>query len=130
MMRRLLRDQRGGSVVEFALTLPLFLTLLLGVIESGLLLWTQLGIQHGAEMAARCASVNPALCGTSDGVAAYAAAQSYGLNVPASAFTFSNAGCGYQVAANYSYGLITAPLVAAAFGTSAIDLRARSCFPK
>ena len=29
-----------------------------GLVQAGLLLWTQSGLQHGVEVAARCASVN------------------------------------------------------------------------
>ena len=63
------RDQRGASALEFGLTAPVFFLLLFGVIEVGLLFWTQIGLQHGAEMAARCASVNSTLCPNSNPIA-------------------------------------------------------------
>ncbi len=129
-MKAFARDTRGGPVVEFALTLPLFLVLLLGVVQAALILWAQLGIQHGAAMAARCASVDTTQCGSADDVQAFAAAQAYGLSIPATAFSFSAAACGNQVSANYSYSLIGGQIIATAFGTGAIALKARSCFPK
>ena len=45
-------------LVEFTVTLPLFLLLTFGMLQAGLLLYTQVGLQHGVEVAARCASVN------------------------------------------------------------------------
>jgi hypothetical protein len=59
MMLKLLRnDTWGGTFVEFTVTLPVFLLLMFGLVQAGLLLWTQAGLQHGVEMATRCASVN------------------------------------------------------------------------
>lgn len=60
------RDQSGTSALEFALTAPVFFLFIFGVIEVGLLSWTQIGLQHGAEMAARCASINSTLCPNSN----------------------------------------------------------------
>jgi hypothetical protein len=59
MILKLLRDDtRGATLVEFSVTFPFFLLLTFGLIQAGLLLWTQAGLQHGVEMATRCASVN------------------------------------------------------------------------
>ncbi|MGH6840009.1 MAG: TadE/TadG family type IV pilus assembly protein, partial [Methylocella sp.] len=49
-----LNDQRGASAVEFALTMPVFLLLLLGVWQISFGMWAQFALQHGAEAAARC----------------------------------------------------------------------------
>jgi Flp pilus assembly protein TadG len=49
-------DQHGATAVEFALTMPLFLLIMLGIIQAGWLLWTQYGLQQGVQMAARCAT--------------------------------------------------------------------------
>ena len=58
MILKLLRDMRGATLVEFSVTLPLFLVLMFGLLQAALLLWTQAGLQHGVEVATRCASVN------------------------------------------------------------------------
>jgi TadE-like protein len=59
MILKLLRDDtRGGSLVEFTVTVPFFLLLMFGLIQVGLLLYTKAGLQHGVEQATRCASVN------------------------------------------------------------------------
>ena len=62
----LARDQRGASALEFALIAPAFFLFIFGIIELGLVFWTQVGLQHGAEMAARCASINAKLCLTNN----------------------------------------------------------------
>src|SRR5262245_8152521 len=59
MIARLIRDDTGGgALVEFTVTFPFFLLLMFGLVQAGLLLWTQAGLQHGVEVASRCASVN------------------------------------------------------------------------
>src|SRR5260370_7299171 len=57
-MQRLIRDTQGATLVEFAVTLPLFMLVLFGIIQVGLMLWVQAGLQHGVETAARCASLS------------------------------------------------------------------------
>ena len=76
-LKQIRDDTRGNTLVEFSVTLPLFLLLMFGLVQAGLLLYTQNGLQHGVEVAARCASVN------------YAANQ-IGLNT--SCFTDPNTG--------------------------------------
>ena len=58
ILKRLRDDTWGGTLVEFTVTLPFFLSLMFGLIQAGLLLWTQAGLQHGVEVATRCASVD------------------------------------------------------------------------
>ena len=119
------RDQSGASALEFGLTAPVFFLFIIGVIEVGLLFWTQIGLQHGAEMAARCASVNTSLCPNNDpsAITGYATRQALGLTLPASTFTYSTPACGNQVNGSYSFqfpGIIPiAPLT----------LTAQACFP-
>lgn len=76
---KLRRDESGASAVEFAITAPVFFAVVFGIIEGGLLLWTQLGLQHGAEMAARCAAVNKTMCNNSSAVQNFAVQNSYDL---------------------------------------------------
>jgi len=52
-----LRNQRGVATVEFALILPLFLTLLFAIIEFGFLFKDQLLLQQVAREGARAAAV-------------------------------------------------------------------------
>jgi Flp pilus assembly protein TadG len=57
-LQHLYRDQDGATVVEYTILVGLLLSLTFGIIQAGLMLWTQVGLQHGVEMAARCASVS------------------------------------------------------------------------
>jgi Flp pilus assembly protein TadG len=122
--RRSIRETGGATAVELALTLPLFLALFVGVIQIGLVLWTQFGLQYGSEAAARCASINTGTCGTSDQIVAYAANHALGLSLPDSVFSASTPSCGNQVSASYNYTFYTL-----LFGTPGVTLTARSCFP-
>lgn len=118
------RDQQGVAAVEFAITAPVFFMILIALIEGGLLLWTQVGLQHGAEMAARCTTIDTGICGSTTQTQSYAAEQSYGLNPPPSTFTVTSAGCGNQVTANYPF-----PLLSTYFGMTSLQISAQSCFP-
>ena len=122
--RILRRDQRGVTAVEFALTVPVFVALIWAIMDGAMLLWTQLGLQHGAEMAARCAAVNTTLCGTDTNIKSYAAQQAYGLGVTSSAYSVSTATCGKTISASYTYTLVSTYL-----GVPSVALTARSCFP-
>jgi Flp pilus assembly protein TadG len=111
--------------VEFAMTAPLFVALLLAVLEGGLMLWTQVGIQHGTEDAARCASVNSTLCGTTSDIQSYAAQQAFGLKLPPAIFSVSTPACGNQVSAAYEFGFISSYVMG-----RPVTLSARACYPK
>jgi len=122
---RLMRCTAGGSAVEFGLIAPVYFAALIGAIELGLMLWTQVGLQHATEMAARCASVNSATCSSTSAIQTYATHQAFGLSVPASTFTVASLACGNQVSASYDFLYISAYM-----GAPKLTLNARSCFPK
>ena len=56
MMRR--RDQRGQSIVEFALILPIFLLVLISVFDLGHVVWANDNLSNAAREAARYAIVH------------------------------------------------------------------------
>ncbi|MGQ0684365.1 TadE/TadG family type IV pilus assembly protein [Bradyrhizobium sp.] len=113
------------SALEFALIAPVFFLFIFGIIELGLLYWTQLGLQHGAEMAARCATVNRTLCpsGNATAITQYALQQAYGLSLPSTTFVYSTPACGNQVSASYTFQF---PEI---FNLSPLILRAQACYP-
>ena len=126
-MRRLKRlscDQTGATAVEFGLTAPVFFAVIFGIIECGFILWTQLGLQHAAEMAVRCASINKILCGSTADIQNYAVQQAYGLSLPPSTFSVGSNACGTVVSASYQYNFFTSYV-----GTPSLTLTAQSCFP-
>lgn len=118
-------DQQGASAVEFALLAPVFFLLIFGIIGFGLAFWTQIGMQHGAEMAARCASINSTLCpnGNPGAITNYAMQQTLGLSLPASTFTYSTPACGNQVNGNYTFQF---PDI---LNLGPLTLTAQACFP-
>jgi len=128
------RDEDGVAAIEFGMTAPLFLLLIVAIAQLGMALWYQFGMEHGAEMAARCATITPTdtNCDTAAHLQSYAANQTYGAPIPSSAFTVSLSGyCdgsstvkGNKITASYVYRF--APLV---FHNANVTLSARSCFP-
>jgi Flp pilus assembly protein TadG len=122
-LRRLFNDIRGTTAIEFGITAPAFVLLIIGAIEVGLIMWTQLGLQQGVEMGARCASVNNILCNSTSAIQNYAAQQTYGINPPASSFTVTTSYCGNRVSASYAL-----PSLSTYFG--GVTLSAQSCFPR
>jgi Flp pilus assembly protein TadG len=128
-LRRLYDDEQGATAVEFALLMTAFIFVIFGLIRVGVMMWTQAGLQHGAEVAARCASVNTTLCGSQSQIQNYAAANSLAVNPPSSAFTVpvqpSTGTCGSNmgnlVTASYSFNFFPVG--------GQITLAAKSCYP-
>lgn len=93
-LRRLASDRAGVTILEFAVGLSLFSMLLFGTFEVGRLLWIANALHYSTQHAARCASVNPTLCGNGTN-ATQANVQSYasglaGAGIPASAFCLNS----------------------------------------
>lgn len=121
----ILRRTDGATALEFALTAPVFFSMIIGMITMGIGLYAQTALQHGVEMAARCASINTTLCGSTTAIKNYAVQQSLGLSPSASTFTVTTPSCGYNVQASYP---VTFDL--AMFGYQTVTLAASSCYPK
>src|SRR5258708_31453331 len=83
----LVRDCRGAAATEFALVAPALCLVLYGTMEFGRMAWTQEALNFAVEEAARCASVTPSVCGTSQQIATYAASEISTNYVPVSAFS-------------------------------------------
>jgi Flp pilus assembly protein TadG len=119
--RRLLRDRSGTTATEFALVAPALCMLVYGTMEFGRMVWTQSALNFAVEEAARCASVTPGTCGTSNQTATYASNKISSANVPASDFALTKAtGC---VTAAFPY-----PFVATGLFSMTPTLHAKACF--
>ena len=101
--------------------LPVLLIMLLGIMDTGRLLWTYTTLYRASEAAARCAAIKAALCTTFGATQAYAVTAAWGLNIPASAFSVTNPACGMQVTATYSFGFV--------FPRQTVTLTATACYP-
>lgn len=122
MRIRFCRDTTATTAVEFAMTAPLFIGVLFAIVEFCLVLYAQLALQHGVEMAARCSAIN--VCPNTASAQTFAVSQSYGLNPPANVFSVSSSVCGSQVSATYVYNFLTSFT-----GGPSVTLNARSCYP-
>ena len=122
-MKRLLKCERGATMVEFAVLGPVFSFLLVGIVDASYALYTKQALYHGAQFAARCGALQTASCSTATQIKAAAASNSLGLSPPASTFTVSDATCGKLVTASYPYQPF-----AALTSRFTVTLTARSCF--
>lgn len=88
-MRRLVRDSRGVTAVEFALVAPVFLMFMFLIIDGARAVWTYQTLQEVASNTARCAALGVPGCTTSDEVKSYAVdrATAGGVKLVAAAVT-------------------------------------------
>ena len=124
-MQRFLLDRNGASAIEFALLTPVFLLIVGAVINLGLMMWTQIGMEHATEAAARYASITASPCPSASAVQTYAGTQDYGLGLPSSTYVYATVSCGYQVNASYSYHML-----GFGFPQFTTQLKASACFPR
>ena len=122
LLAAVLTQCRGASAVEFVLVAPALLLFLFGIIETGRVLWFQNALNYAVQEAARCASVNPTICGTTAAVQGFAATRS-SVSFPPAIFTPTTQTCGNQVSASYPASL-TIPFI-----PRSLTLSATSCFP-
>jgi Flp pilus assembly protein TadG len=152
MIRRIIRDEQGGAIIENTITMWVFLLLTMGITQAGLIMWSAVGIQHGVEMAARCASVSDAaiaaglkpattptpcydtnnLTGAANHVSkvqSYAASNSWGTGVPPSTFSVTAGTCASPLPSS----LVSTPnpyqLSLINFLFSGAKISPRSCYP-
>lgn len=124
LLDRVLRRRVAGAAVEFALLLPVVLALIVGLIETGRLIWTWNVLEYAAQEGARCAVVDANRCGTTAQIQAYAAGRAPGLSLPASAVSVDAAACGTRIR-------IVLPFTSVAVGLVPYDLTLSSeaCYP-
>jgi len=94
--RRSLRSgARGQAIPEFALVLPVFLLIMMGLVDFGRVIYAQNTISHDARSASRAGSVSPALSQTQyDGVIRQAARNlSPGVSMAGSAIKGASGAC-------------------------------------
>jgi Flp pilus assembly protein TadG len=128
---RLIADRRGAAVAETAIVMPVFVLLIFGVIESGLLMFAQLSLDNAVGAAARCAAVNTNRCDTQAHIQSYALAQAVGVprltvaNFTAPAPPICNNGS-TQVSATYNFTSLVGTYVPF---ISALTLKAAAQYP-
>jgi Flp pilus assembly protein TadG len=152
-LKLLWHDTRGAVIVEFSVTIAFFLSLTFGLVQAGLLLWTYSGLQHGVEVAARCASVNYSAnqlglgksCFTVDGAAVapstviadttntyiekYAQQNSFGLVPAYTSFTVTMSNSSAKCGTNFGYLVRATYTFDVLHYIFSVPLTAASCFP-
>ena len=122
-MRRARTRGRSGSVaVEYGIILPVFLLLVLGVIDVSRLIWTQTTLDRAVEAAARCGAVNAVRCGTAAQVRSVAVEEAYGLKIQSTDFSVATKTCGVEVQVSFAFRLLI-PWIA----RTELPLTARAC---
>ena len=113
------RRQRGQSLAEFALLLPLLLTILFGTIDIGRAFYTYVSLTNAAREAARYAAVNGTNASSSEVQGEYTSGGADISGCAAGSLTFSNSGGGrgnpYTVTVSCQFTLAT-PFIAAVVG--------------
>jgi Flp pilus assembly protein TadG len=121
----LLVCESGSSAVELGIILSVFLSMLFGIFNVAMVLWTLGSLHYAAENAARCAAVGSASCTTASAIQTYAQNQYSGQSLGGTnPFVYSTTGCGNTVTASYTYSLVI-PLI----GTYPVPLSATACAP-
>ena len=115
-------NSRGTTAVEFAIVVPVAITLFVGSLYLCMALFVAGSLHYAVEEGARCASVNTSTCGNAGAITSYAKTHYFG---PGSAPTFSYAAaaCGNSVSATVSYAANLG------FTMMTIPISAAACFP-
>ncbi|VXC69292.1 TadE/TadG family type IV pilus assembly protein [Sphingomonas sp. 8AM] len=93
----MIRDERGATVVEFGIILPLLLMALFGLIEGARLIWMDQALDQAAYSTARCRTIASAACDSAAKQVSYAVqrAKANGVTVlPANVVIDPAATCG------------------------------------
>ncbi len=121
----LARDDRGATIVEFALVAPLLIMIVVGGINLSMLGFSAANLRSATEAAARCAAVNTGTCSSASATQAYAASRMTHLTSARASFTgpLSEA-CGKKVSGSLSF------VVQTGLREFTVPLAASACFPQ
>lgn len=119
---RFLGDERGGVAAEYALVLPIFITLIVGALWLSNVAFAANGLHYAVQDAARCAAVKTTVCTSAAATVAYAESRYSGPKI-SPVFTYSTAGCGHTVKASANYSAMFIG------GTLKAPLSASACYP-
>ena len=149
-IRRIIRDEQGGVIIENTITMLVFVLLTIGITQAGLIMWSAVGLQHRVETATRCASVSDAaiaaglkpattptpcydtnnLTGAANHaskVQSYAASNSWGAGVRSSTFSVTAGTCASPSSLVSKFSPYRLSLINFLF--SGAKISPRSCYP-
>jgi Flp pilus assembly protein TadG len=119
----------GSVAIEYGLILPVMLLFLLGIMDTGRLLWTYITLSRATEAAARCGAVNTTTCPAAS-IPTYAATEAFGIS--GATFVATTPACGVQVVATYTFEFVVPWFpqfsAKAPFGGTTMTLNATSCY--
>ena len=102
--KSLRHDERGTTLLEFAIVGPLFVALAVGTLYLSMCLFMIGSLHYAVEEGARCASVRSTVCVDATTTIAYAKSQYFGPSAPS--FTYDGgAACGKSLNASITYVL-------------------------
>ena len=110
-------DERGTTLMEFAIVGPLFVALSIGMLYLCMCLFMVGSLHYAVEEGARCASVRTTVCVDANSTISFAKSQYFGPSSPTFIYDAA-ASCGKSVSASITYVLelgltqITVPIAA------------------
>jgi Flp pilus assembly protein TadG len=110
---------RGSAAVEFALVVPVLISMTVGTIYAGLVIYSAMGLQNAVEVSARCFAVS-SQCATASAAQDYAKKIYNGLATPT--FVASTVACGHQVTGSVNVKIITG------INAIAVPVSAKACY--
>ncbi|GAA4216809.1 hypothetical protein GCM10022253_14000 [Sphingomonas endophytica] len=128
----MIRDERGATVIEFALILPLLLMALFGLIEGARLVWMNQALDQAAYSTARCRTIASTSCDSAAKQVAFAVqrAKANGVTVnPVNVVIDPSATCGGSSGALLVTLTVSFASPAARLLPLPQTVRGRSCVP-
>ena len=123
-MKALLRFWRrgdGASAVEFALVLPAFIAVTLGMMYLCMMVYASVALHYAVEDTARCAATSTST--TCSNVQTYGASHYLGPGVSSQTYTLTSVACGKRVVGSANFTLFNG------LTNRSVALSAQSCFP-
>jgi Flp pilus assembly protein TadG len=117
--------------LEYGLVFPALMLMIFGSMDVGRLIWTYTTLLRAVEASARCAAVNPGVCGNASQVASRAVNEAWGLPVTTETFSLQTPACGAQVTANYDFSFLIPWLgqTPAENQLNTVTLTVSACYP-
>lgn len=121
-LARIRSDEGGAAAIEYALVLPVFITVTVGALCAANLAFAINSLHYAVQDAARCSAVKTTICTDTTATLTYAKSRYSGPKIGPT-FTYSSAGCGHTVSATGSY-----PIMLAAYSVN-VPISASACYP-
>jgi Flp pilus assembly pilin Flp len=121
-VRTFRRNESGASALEFALILPIFVTMIIGGMFLADLAFASTSLHYAVQEAARCAGVKTTICSDSATTVAYAQKRYSGPDF-GETFSYAKNACGHTVTATGTF------VVPTGLTNLNVPLTAAACFP-